>query len=88
VHVRSSHAFRFPASPASPTSLTTQHKYLDRLLDVPEPARVEKNAVVLAKRVTLENMGATALGEPPGADRTKLIKEIVPSEYQAQFTQP
>jgi len=32
VHVRSSHAFRFPASPASPTSLTTQHKYLDRLL--------------------------------------------------------
>lgn len=61
---------------------------LIRRLGVPEPARVEKNAVVLAKRVTLENMGATALGEPPGADRTKLIKEIVPSEYQAQFTQP
>jgi hypothetical protein len=49
---------------------------------------VEKNAVVRAKRVTLENMGPTSLGEPPGADRAKLVKENVPPEYQAQFTQP
>jgi hypothetical protein len=46
---------------------------------------VDKNAVVRAQRVTLENMGTTPFGEPPGAGRANLIKKIVPPEYQPDF---
>jgi hypothetical protein len=84
----------------------TLDNVLIRRLGKPEPARVEKNAVLRAKRVTLENMdmitsGETAFdnclinGKPKpdaskatGADKAKLIKEVVPPAHQAQFTQP
>lgn len=79
---------------------------LIRRLNKPEPAYVQKSAVLRAKRVTFENLELVTLGEATfdncllngkpepegskatGADKTKLIKEIVPPVYQSEFTQP
>jgi len=79
---------------------------LIRRLGKPEPALVQKNTVLRAKRFTLENTemlmpGAVTFedclingkakpdgSKATGADKAKLIKEVVPPEYQSQFTQP
>ena len=79
---------------------------LIRRLGKPEPLLAQKNTLLRAKRVTLENTDVLVKGEAQfddclingkarpdgskaaGADKAKLIKEVVPPEYQAQFTQP
>ena len=79
---------------------------LIRRLGKPEPAQVQKNTLLRAKRFTLENTEMLTPGDATfedclvnskakpdgskaaGADKMKLIKEIVPPAYQSQFIQP
>lgn len=74
---------------------------LIRRIGKTEPAKVTQGATLQAKRVTLENLDLAAAGTAQlenclingkphpggatGADRARLIKELVPADYQAQF---
>ena len=95
------HALDVSASKGEHTELLLDN-VLIRRLGKTEPAKVSQGATVQAQRFTLENMDLNAAGtvklencvingkptpaDATGADKARLIKEVVPADYQADFT--